>query len=107
MKKIRAQKISIDIPKEDSEPYAEVVVQTVIKDANYVTTQLIDRSHNTGRFVKHFATQIVTIEDPVTGSIITVSGAGATLIIKAIVGQWLVTDFNGTLNDKLDVIIEE
>lgn len=107
MKKIRAQHVSIDIPREDSQPYATAIVQTVIKDAAYNTTQVIDRTHRTGRFVEQFATEVVEIVDPVTGGRIQASGLGVTLLIKAFVGQWLADDFNGVINELGDVIIEE
>ena len=105
--KIRGQKISIDLPTEDAEPYAQVVVQKVVKNDRYVTTQLIDRWANTGRFVGDFALQTATIVDPITGANITISGLGATMLIKAIVSQWLAADYQGQINDVGDVIIEE
>jgi len=105
MKKLRAQKIEIDLPTEDAPVWIHAVVQRVIKDdESYETKQVTDMVAHVNRSITNVSMEMETIYDPVTQQTVTVSGAGASIIIKAFVLRWLAEDFKGTLNDVGDFI---
>ena len=107
IKKIRAQHISIDLPTETSVPWVRVAIQSVFKNDNYETQQVVDRTAYTLREVTKFATEIINITDPVTGQDVSISGAGAVALVKKMIGSWIAADHNGKLNEFGDIITEE
>ena len=105
--KIRAQQITIELPIEESEPWIRAIIQTVIKDKDYDTIQVIDRTAAINRRLSEFATMRKTITDPVSGETFTISGIGLGLIISTFVKQWMLDDIQGSFeNDNGDVIIK-
>lgn len=106
IKKIRAQQIVIDLPTETAPVWVWVAWQRCIKDASYNTVQTVDQVLNTNSALAAFATKIKTVVDPVTGTNISVSGAGAAAIIKAFAQDWALQHLpqGSYINDYQDII---
>ena len=104
-KKIRASRIGLDIPREGDPAWVNVIVQVIVKNADYQTVQVIDRAHNITRTLGDFAEDTKTITDPVTGQAITISGAGVGAAISEFVKSWMLQDIPGTsINAAGDVV---
>ena len=100
MKKIRAQKIEIDMPKDGSEPWIRVIVQEIIDDQNdNLPAQMIDRYAQMYRRLSKVQAQMVTFVDPLTQQEHTVSIAGIAVAMTVGVQEWLVEDHDGTIVD--------
>jgi len=93
MPRLRAQKVAIDIPRSQSEPWVAVTVQKV--DGEHV----IDRVSQSHRQLSDVATELITINDPVTGQDVTISVAGMAAAVKAGVYAWMIEDHGGELID--------
>ena len=106
IEKTRAMRIEIDLPLEGAMPWVRAVLQTVFKDADYRTTQVVDRTGHVHRSLGEFAGQMQTITDPITGQQVTLSGAGAAAMISAFVSSWILTDMGGVVNDQGDIVKE-
>lgn len=103
--KLRAQQITLDLPTEGAEVWVRAVMQKVIKDANYATTQTVDRVGAVNRQFSEFAMSSMTIVDPVHVAEITISGAGLGIAVGEFVKQWMLADVAGTsINERGDVI---
>ena len=104
-KKYRAQRITLDTPREGFPVWTNVIVQVVVKDDEYQTVQIIDRVTNITREFDQFASQTVTITDPVTSQAMTMSGAGLGVAIGEMVKAWMLEDIPDThINEVGDVI---
>jgi len=104
-KKFRAQRMTLDMPREGLPVWTNITVQVVFKDADYQTVQIIDRVLNITRQFEQFAQHTVTITDPITGQTVTLSGAGVGLAISEFVIGWMVQDIPHTaINAVGDVV---
>jgi hypothetical protein len=99
-KKLRAQRIVIELPTETAPVWVSVDWQRVFKSEAYQTTQTVDLVHRQSRGLASFATDVRSVADPVTGKTLTASGAGAAALIKAFVQAWV-------LSERPDLIINE
>lgn len=107
LKKIRAQQIILELPAEEAEVWIRATIQTVYKDADYKTTQTVDRTAALHRQFSEFATQIEVVQDPVTGNTVAISGAGVAMAVSAFVKAWILADTPGSvLNSAGDIILE-
>ena len=107
MIKLRAQKVEIDLPTEDSEVWIRVVLQEVMKDhETYKSGQIIDRVGFVYRKQSDFIMDFISITDPVTQQPITASGAAIASLVKHIILKWIHKDKGGTINEHGDLIIE-
>lgn len=106
LKKLRAQKIEIDLPAEESEAWLNTTLQNIIKDGDYNTVQRIDRVGFTHRSLSSVATEMHTLVDPVTQQEYSISGAGVAQAIKTFVVAWMQQDHGGTVNEHGDLITE-
>lgn len=107
LKKVRAQQITLELPTEEAEVWVRAIIQTVYKDGNYNTVQTVDRTASLHRRFSEFAMQLETLQDPVTGQALTISGAGLALVVSAFVKAWMLTDTPGsTLNAAGDIVLE-
>ena len=105
IKRYRAQRIEIDLPKEESAQWVHVTVQTTYKrESDYATVQTVDRTHHVHRKVDDVATEIKSITDPVTGKAISASGAGCAALIRHFIGDWMAEDLNGERNEHGDIV---
>lgn len=103
--KIRAQQIVLDMPTEAAEVWARVMVQKVVKDADYNTIQVIDRTSHIHREMSDFYGQSVTVVDPVSNAEITLSGAAIGAAMAEMVKTWMLTEHTGaTENEYGDII---
>jgi hypothetical protein len=106
IEKTRAQQIVIDLPTEESATWIRAVLQTVIKNDNYETIQVVDRTAFIHRNLSEIATQTVNITDPVTGANVTLSGIGVALAVTAFVRDWILSDKGGVVNNHGDIVKE-
>lgn len=105
--KLRAQHIAIDIPTETAEAWVSAVLQKVIKDDEYKTIQLVDRTDYLHRKFSEFALQMLPFTDPVTQQQITLSGAGLAVAISTFVKTWMLAGIHGTVENAHGDIIKE
>lgn len=106
-KKVRAQQIVLDLPTEEAEVWIRAVIQTVFKDADYNTVQTVDRTAALHRRFSEFATQVETVQDPVIGQSLAISGAGIAMAVSAFVKTWILADTPGAvLNESGDIVLE-
>lgn len=103
MKKVRANKISIETPKEGAEPWIRVEVQFVEKtDTVYNVT---DRYDSFNRRLSDVMDEAVPIITAIDGSTITVGDIGVHLTL--VISTWLAKRYNATIDPATgDVIIE-
>ena len=94
--KIRTQQIVIDLPTETAEPWIRATLQEVFKNADWETKQTVDCFGAVHRHINEFATQVVTIEDPVLGTMVSISGAGLAIAITEMVTVWILQDIKNT-----------
>lgn len=107
LKKVRAQQIILELPTEEAEVWIRATIQSVYKDGDYKTVQTVDRTSALHRRFGEFATQLETVQDPVTGQTITLSGAGIAMAVSAFVKTWILADTPGAvLNESGDIILE-
>lgn len=97
MDKLRAQQVVIDTPQEGGNIWINTVIQKLIKNEEGEITQRIDRAYETHRSLSEVFEETKTIMDPVTGQRLTVSGAGAAMIVKAFVLSWMQEDHGGNI----------
>ena len=81
------------------------MIQKVIKNDAYKTIQVVDRVDYIHNSLTNFATQIHTIQDPVLGNDITISGAGIALVIRAFAHDWIGNSYDGATNEHGDFIL--
>jgi hypothetical protein len=106
-RKLRAQKITLDMPREGQPVWADIVIQVCVKDDDYETIQVIDRRYKINRTFDDFAGSLVTFTDPVTGQQITLSGAGVGQGISELVRGWMLDELPGAVvNDRGDIVQE-
>lgn len=89
---LRTQKLAIDIPVPDAEPWINGIIQHVIVDEQDNIHQIVDRSVQVHRRSSDILTDTTTYTDPVTLETVTVSGAGLQVAITQIVSQWIIED---------------
>jgi len=105
-KKVRAQHISIDLPTEESSMWVRIALQSVFKDEDYKTTQIIDRTGYVYREVVSVVNELETITDPVTGQVLTLSAGGCAEIVRKFIQRWMVEDCKGVINEHGDMIVK-
>lgn len=104
-KVLRAPNIKIETPRKGDPAWVNIILQWVIQDAMHQTMQVIDRVGSITRKFEDFAQDTITITDPVTGAIITISGAGVGEAISEFVKSWMLQDIPGTsINAAGDVV---
>ena len=107
LKKVRAQQITLELPAEEAEVWVRAMIQTVYKDGDYNTVQTVDRTASLHRRFSEFAMQTETVQDPVTGQTLVVSGAGLALAVSAFVKTWILADTPGSsINAAGDIVLE-
>jgi hypothetical protein len=104
MNKIRSQQIVIDLPTETGEVWVRSTLQRCIKDDDNNTIQVVDRVGYVHRASSDIIMQMTTFTDPVTQQTHTISGAGASVLIRDLVMSWIVQDRGGTVNEFGDII---
>ena len=106
-RKLRSEKIEIDLPKEEGDIWVHAVLQLVLKDEDYETIAVTPTTGHVNRALSQFMLQMITVTDPVTGQSLTASGAGAAALVKALIITWMQEDFGGTINEIGDLILDE
>jgi hypothetical protein len=106
-RKLRAQKIVLDMPREGQPIWVNISIQACIKDNGYNTIQVVDRRYQIARSFDDFAASLITIVDPVTGNEITLSGAALGQGISELVRSWMLAELpSAAINDRNDIIQE-
>ena len=109
IKKIRVQKIEIDMPTETGEMWLRATLQFAYKNPDGSLRQVVDRVDFIYRSFTDFCTEQRTISDPVTGGEATLSGAGCAMMVKKFITNWIVQKYPAaTVNGQTgDITIEE
>lgn len=109
IKKIRVQKIEIDMPTETGEMWVRAALQFAYKNPDGTIRQIVDRVDFIYRSFSVFAAEMSSITDPVTGDPITSSGAGCAMLVKSFVAQWILQKYpDANLSSPTgDITIEE
>lgn len=104
--KVRANKVSIETPKEGSEPWIRLEVQRVEKDEENGIYNVTDRWDSFNMRLSQVATdEYPLLFDPSSGSVNVNSIA---IQLTYLFADWLAKKYNGTLDPStLDVFIEE
>lgn len=103
--KMRASKISIEVPYENSEPWLHIEVQKVLKNDDGTIINVIPRADYISYPLSEFMTNVYTFGDPVLNEVHNNSGAGAASLISIIVVKMLLSEYGGYVTNDGDVII--
>ena len=98
--KLRASKISIEKPREDSEVWVHVTIQQVFKDENGNTVNIIPRYDYISKPLKDFMPENYNYYDPITGELRTISGVQVMFIISSVVLEWMQEKYGGTVDEE-------
>jgi hypothetical protein len=103
MKKVRSEKIVIDLPRENTEPWIEIITQIVEKDDSANIIAEYPRHSVIHRKAQDVAYELTTIYDPITNEMITISGYGVQMALTRFITRWMANDLHGeiTYNQKL------
>jgi hypothetical protein len=94
-KRIRAEKISIELPREGDHPWINIVVQIVIKDNDGNILNVLPRYDMIHKDAYEIATDITQAGDPVTQQMNTISVAGIDSALTNFVHKWLQEHYGG------------
>jgi len=103
--KVRAQQITIDITRTDSEPWIRVVVQRVEMDDNHFELNVVDRWDSFNKRLSQIALEVNKYTEVVSVNSEEISLYGLSDGIKEAVTRWLVEEYNGTISPTGEVII--
>ena len=103
--KLRAQKITIEIPRRDAEPWVHVTVQRVEMDDDLNELNVVDRWDTFSLRFSEVATNIKTFSDPVLGTGGNISTAGIANALTTAVIQWMMDIHGGEVIENGDLII--
>lgn len=104
-KKLRVSQLIVEIPVEESPVFVRIVIQRVVKNADYETIQTVDRVDAINRIFSQYGTNIHTFNDPVLGTILRISGAGLGNAIGEFTKAWMLEDIeNTTRNERGDIV---
>ena len=101
---LRLQQVTIDIPRNTSEPFIHLYIQKVILDDDGRDVQTIDRYHQIHKKVTEVLIDTTNVHDLVTGANFDISVAGVSEAIKELTLLWMRTTFGGEISgDELDI----
>lgn len=102
--KLRASKISIEKPRENSETWVHITVQQVIKDDNENVINIIPRYDYISIPLKEFGTVVYTGKDPITQDDINASGYGIASLISSVILNKMLDKYGGKITPQGDLI---
>ena len=98
--RLRIQKIVIDIPESESDPWVQLTVQRIEMDDNFNTLNIIDRWGQVHKRISDVALDIQSYDDPVLGSTDNpISVFGLTDAITQMCMAWTANAYDGTINE--------
>lgn len=97
--KLRASKISIESPREDSEVWVHVTVQQMIYDDESKISNIIPNYDYISKPLSKFMPDNYTYIDPLDGSINNIYGSQVMYIITAVILEWMTNKYGGTLDE--------
>lgn len=101
---LRLQQITIDVPRNTSEPFIHLYIQKVVRDDTNNDIQTIDRYHQVHKKLYDVLLDTTNVSDLVTGATFDISVAGVSEAIKEMTLMWMQTTFGGTIaGDELDI----
>lgn len=106
-KRVRSEKISIDIPQSESEPWISLIVQGITEDEQGNITQVVPRMGQIHRRMSDVQTQMFMGYDPVTQQPLNVSMAGIASLITVAAAAFLAEDYDGTVDQATALVYVE
>jgi len=103
--KIRASKIAIETPREDSETWVHITVQQVLKKDDGTVINIIPRFDYISFPIKDVGLNQFAFSDPVTQAAMNMSGYTVGSAIAAIVISTLEKKYGGTVTPQGDLIV--
>ena len=107
MVKLRTQKISISIPRINSEPWVYLIVQRVELDENGKEINVVDRWGTVNKQLSAVATDVFTYFEPipVPNPANMISAFAIADAIKVVAVHWIQEKYGGTINQDGDVVL--
>lgn len=105
--RVRAEKIIIDVPLSESEPWITLPIQRLVTEDDGTIVQVIPRDSQVYRKLTDVATQFIQAPDPVTGQMNTVSVAGLGALVTVAAAIFMAEDYDGTIDEEALVWINE
>lgn len=103
--RLRTSKMSIEIPKAESEAWIHITVQQVIEDDNGGVLNIVPRYDYISKPLSEIITQITNYPDPVLGTVGSISGGGMASALTILVSQWIKDEHSGTILDDGSIIV--
>ena len=103
--KLRASKITIEMPREDGEVWIHVTVQKVIKDDDGKVLNIIPRFENVSTPLRNIAYNTYTFQDLILGKSVDISGYGVASALTVSILRLLQEKYGGEVDYKGDLII--
>lgn len=106
-KKLRAQQIVIDLPREGQEAWVNIVIQEVIRSEDGEVVNIIPRANFIHKTAQDIAYDVVQFNDLVLGrENYNISGYGLYSAIQSAVTKWMMDEFGGEVING-DLIVGE
>ena len=104
--RLRTQQLYIDLPKPESEPWLNIIVQRVEMDDNYKTLNVVDRWGSVNVRLADIATDVYPYDDPLhpPDGYISVVGLSAGLTTAAVAE--IIKKYGGTVDANGFIIVE-
>ena len=99
MRSVRAEKITIDLPKPDSEAWVRIINQFLHLNDDGSVKSISGRESQLFRKMENVQTEVIQFQDPVTQQVTTASVAGIAAAIGALVTKWSLEDIEGARFD--------
>lgn len=103
--KLRASKITIEAPKENSETWVHITIQQIIKDDNEKVINIIPRYDYISIPLDKFGMNVYSGHDLITQSDINASGYGIAGLIASVVLNKMLEKYGGKVTLQGDLLI--
>ena len=104
--RLRVQKIVIDTPLSDSEPWVQLTIQRIEMDDDFNTLNTVDRWKQIHKRLSEFATDIVSFDDPILVSENSISGIGLGNALTSMCISWTASEFNGIIDENGFIMVD-
>lgn len=105
-KRVRAEMIRIELPREGLEPWIHVVTQVVEKEQESgKVLNVIPRDDNIHRRLTEIGSSTITFSDPLLGGTVTLSGHGVAQAITEFCLLWMQERYGGEISEDHELIV--
>jgi len=103
--KLRVSKLTLEMPKEDSEVWLHITVQKVIKDDLGVTTNIIPRFDYISKPLSEVYMDVYKYQDIMLGGVFSISGVGIAQALTSAVLDFMQDKYGGVVTSNGDLIV--